>query len=134
MKERILIVEDTFINGLFALIAFDEDEGVEDAIVVGELEEALKQAEEFRPTVALLDINIIGGKGTEVGKILAEKKIPFVYVTGITKDGREPDSGHDKIDSIEIKNSIFETLENFPKVEKLSEIWLKAYEYATLHK
>lgn len=130
MKERILVVEDNFINSICALAAFHEDARIEDVVATGELGEALRQVEEFRPTIALLDINIIGGKGTEVGKVLAEKKIPFVYVTGIGKTIGH----HENIEAIEIQSTELKTLERFTTVEKSSEIWAKAYEYALCQK
>ncbi|MCU0678831.1 MAG: response regulator [Planctomycetes bacterium] len=125
MKERILVVEDMLENALSALIALGRYDGVEDAVVAGSLSHALKIVNEFKPTVALLDINIPGGSGTEVGRELDKRRIPYVYVTGV---GRDNGHGHSIVDAIEIKDKNLKTLLRYERCSKDPEIWQRAYE------
>ncbi|MCK5510650.1 hypothetical protein KAI65_03860 [Candidatus Parcubacteria bacterium] len=128
MKDRILVVEDNFPNMIGALAAFHNDENVEDVIVIPTFKEVVEKLDEFKPTVALLDIHIIGGTGKDVGKILKEKSIPYIYLTGISIG-----SGHHaKIVAIAIKyenaKGELKTLLEINKTDKDQEVWRAAYE------
>jgi CheY-like chemotaxis protein len=130
MKDRILVVEDDFVNMISALVAFQGYSEVEDNIVVGVYEDVLQKIEEFKPTIALLDVNIKGGgSGTDIGKILKGKGIPYVYVSGI--DAKSAGS-HLVIIAIGIKmetgSGELRIVERFETREKGPEIWRRAYE------
>jgi CheY-like chemotaxis protein len=128
MKDRILVVEDDFCNCISALVAFDKNENVENVLAAASLTEALKQVEEFRPTLALLDVHIKEGKGTAVGAVLTQKNIPYVYVTGVEPDGNHSD-GHDIIAAIEIQDASRKTLARFITRDKDADIWKAAYDF-----
>jgi len=128
IKERILVVEDDHINMICALAAFGYDESFEDVIIIPSYDEAVEAIDKFRPTVALLDVNIKGrGTGKDIGGILKEKGIPYVYVTGVSRIGDHSDDRHKETFAIEIQSED-ETLGRFEKVEKDQEIWRTAYE------
>ena len=76
--------------------------------------EALAKIEEFKPTLALVDVNIIGGSGRDLANVLKEKGIPFVFVTA---------SG----EGVEIQSEN-ETLAKIGKSpDKDPEVWRAAY-------
>ena len=122
MKERLMIVEDQLINMLGALIAFNEGGNIEVGDVHATIAGALKMIDEFKPTVALLDIHLKDGLSTEVAKVLDEKSIPYLYVTGVG------DLSHGRIDAIEIQDKNFKTIESFDSIDKGVKIWQKAFE------
>ena len=122
MKERILVVEDDLISIICALSAFEKNESIEDVVAATSLIEAIRQIDVFRPTLALLDIHIIGGLGTAVAKILETKNIPYLYVTGVG-----PHIDHNNIEAIEIQDKNFKALERYNCTEKKSEIWKNGY-------
>ena len=135
MEDRILVVEDYMPNMVSALMAFHEDDNIEDIIVHGKFEDARRSIGEFRPTVALLDININGGgTGRDIGKILKQQNIPYVYVTGVGPahgDQSEEFAPQNLLYAIEIKmeeENGLTTLASFEACEKDPEIWRKAYE------
>lgn len=82
---RILVVEDEFllaahIGGLM------EDEGFDVIGPTGMLDEAVKIARDEELDAALLDVNIVGGPIDDVAEILADRGVPFVFVTGYSRD------------------------------------------------
>lgn len=115
-KERILIVEDDFPNMIGALQAFQGDKNIEDCIAVKSYEEAVSKIDEFKPSAALLDVNIIGGSGKEVAKILKEKGIPYVFVTA---------SGNNQIEIQSDEETLMKLEKNMGKDV---ETWQVAYE------
>lgn len=127
MKDRILIVEDRLINQIGAFKAFRE---VAEARAEAVVNEAIEAIDMFKPTVALVDMHIIGGLGTQIGKVLREKGIPYVYVTGIG------DTSHNILEAIEIQKEDEDgnmvTLARFDKTEKDAEIWEVAYKLAKI--
>lgn len=123
MKDRLMIVEDQFISMICALSAFDGIE-VEVGNIHGTVEGGLKMIDEFQPTMALLDIHLAdNGRGTDIGKVLSEKNIPYLYVTGV---GENP--SHNCIDAVEIQDSNFKTIERFEGCDKNPEIWRRGFE------
>jgi CheY-like chemotaxis protein len=86
---RILVIEDEFL-----LAAHIEDilvgAGVEVIGPVGTLDEALKLAKDETMHGALLDVNIDGGRVDDVAAILAQRDVPFVFVTGYGRANLPP--------------------------------------------
>jgi CheY-like chemotaxis protein len=79
---RVLLVEDeTLVSMLMEDILMDFG-----CIVVGpaaRLEDALKKArEEEALDIALLDVNLAGKRSFPVADILAERGVPFIFVSG----------------------------------------------------
>ena len=117
-KQRILIIEDDLANMIGALSAFNEDKDVEDCLAVGNYQEALVKIEEFKPTLALVDVNIIGGSGRDLANILKEKGIPFVFVTA---------SGN----GVEIQSEGGTLAKIGESSDKGPEVWRAAYGFLT---
>lgn len=116
MMDRILIVEDSLDNMIGGLTAFNKNSDVEDVIAVASLTEAIDSISTFKPTVALIDMNIRGGRGTEVGKLLT---IPHVYVTQTTGT------------TITILSKDLAVVEKFEGHQsKVSKIWQRAFDIA----
>jgi len=57
---------------------------------VGTLDEALKLAKDETMHGALLDVNIDGGRVDDVAAILAQRDVPFVFVTGYGRANLPP--------------------------------------------
>ena len=97
MSKRILIVEDeielaTTYQKIIQNIGFDCE-------IATTEDEAIDLLEEYKPNLAILDIELKNNKegGIKIAKYIIEHyKIPFVYLTGATIDQ-------------EIKNKIFST-------------------------
>ncbi len=122
-----MVVEDTFCYAIAALGAFDNSET--DVIVVGNLKDALLKIDEYQPTIALLDVNIKGGKGTQVGAVLKKRGIPYIYVTGLDAVNS---TGHlmGGIIAVAIKKEVNDKLvavKTMKKQTKDSEVWQEAY-------
>lgn len=82
---RIMIVED---EALLALELESEIEAAGHSVIgVAAASKAARQlVEEDRPDFAFVDIHLIDGPtGIEVGRFLAEKDIPYVFVSGNIK-------------------------------------------------
>jgi len=97
MKKRILIVEDEI------ELASKYQENIQnigfDCEIATTEDEAIDLLEEYKPNLAILDIELKNNKegGIKIAKYIIEHyKIPFVYLTGATIDQ-------------EIKNKIFST-------------------------
>jgi CheY-like chemotaxis protein len=87
---RVLIVEDeTLVSMLMEDILMDFG-----CIVVGpaaRLEDALTKArEEESLDIALLDVNLAGKRSFPVADILAERGVPFIFVSGYGEQALEP--------------------------------------------
>ena len=82
MAERILIVEDERITAE-DLAEVLRDLGYQVSAVVSSGEEAIREAEDNRPDLVLMDIRIKGEiDGTETARILRERfDVPVVYLT-----------------------------------------------------
>lgn len=92
MSRRVLIVEDDVFFGLDLQFAL-EDEGYE---VIGPFVSCDKALEAMKDTelhYAVLDVDLIGETSAPVARELAEKDIPFAFVTGRERaerfDGRD---------------------------------------------
>ncbi len=86
---RILVIEDEF----FVAAHIDNvlsDEGHEVVGPVGTLDEAtfLARAEDLDG--ALLDVNLDGGRVDEVADILADRRVPFLFVTAYGRESLPP--------------------------------------------
>ncbi|MEO5372760.1 MAG: response regulator [Alphaproteobacteria bacterium] len=80
-KRRVLVVEDEL------LVAMGIEMVLEDAgcLVIGpiaRLQEAIEAARDAEMDVALLDVNLRGDEVYPVADILAERHIPFAFLTG----------------------------------------------------
>lgn len=78
---RIMIVEDQFV------IAMDvetmlADRGAGDIATCGNITEATRILETFRPDAAVLDVNLSNGTSIPVAEELERRRIPFVFATG----------------------------------------------------
>jgi DNA-binding response OmpR family regulator len=82
---RILVVEDEFLLALY-IGGLMEDEGFEVIGPTGMLDEAVKLARDEDLDGALLDVNIVGGPIDDVAEILAGRGVPFIFVTGYSRD------------------------------------------------
>lgn len=90
---RILVVEDEAILSQF-LVDVLADGAYRVIGPSATLSAALRLATDEAIDVALLDVNVGGGQVTEVADKLLERRIPFLFVTGM---GRLPDPRFDKI-------------------------------------
>ena len=130
--EKILVVEDNFLNAICAVTAFDKYGYIEDVLTTGDYSITMEKLDEYRPTAALVDLNFPGYSGKElpgqaIGKELKKRGIPYLYVTGIS----HPDDHHHNITVIEVKHDTangLETVLRFDKVEKDQEVWQAAYD------
>ncbi len=121
MEERILVVEDKF---EFILEAFYGLDGLGDAKAVSNVNDGLDAVDEYKPTVALLDVNIIGGKSFPIAQKLSELGIPFVFVTAVGHHSEHYGTG------LEIQDKNKDVLEKLKSTYKGQEVWRKAYDYA----
>jgi DNA-binding response OmpR family regulator len=81
---RVLVVEDTVL--LADLIADElEEEGCQVVGPVGRLEQALALAGTEALDGALLDVNLAGERCFPIADRLAERGIPFVFLTGYSE-------------------------------------------------
>jgi CheY-like chemotaxis protein len=83
--QRILVIEDEFFVAAHIEHVL-EGEGVEVIGPVGSLQEAMQLARTEEVDGALLDVNIDGGRIDDVAEILAQKHVPFVFVTAYGRD------------------------------------------------
>jgi CheY-like chemotaxis protein len=83
--QRILVIEDEFFVAAHIEHVL-EGEGVEVIGPVGSLDEAMQLARNESMDGALLDVNIDGGRIDDVAEILAEKHVPFVFVSAYGRD------------------------------------------------
>lgn len=84
-RRAVLIVEDDW------LIAQDLSEEVEEAgyDVLGPahtVPQALALLQDGNPDGAILDVNLRGETSYQIAKVLAERRIPFVFLTGYASD------------------------------------------------
>ena len=82
---KILVVEDDYLISLL----FDEMLTSAGCVVVGplpRLADALEAAAKENCDAAVLDVNLGGERVYPVAKILAERHVPFVFVTGYSGD------------------------------------------------
>jgi len=87
--QRILVIEDEFFVAAHIEHVL-EGEGVEVIGPVGSLDEAIHLARNEDVDGALLDVNIDGGRIDDVAEILAQKHVPFVFVTAYGRDNLPP--------------------------------------------
>jgi response regulator of citrate/malate metabolism len=86
MKEKILIAEDEFIVANDIKIMLNKA-GYEVCGIAPSVEEAKSQIEKQKPTWVLLDIHLQNGSmGTDLGEILTQKGIGFIYVSANTNE------------------------------------------------
>lgn len=80
-KTPILIVEDEF---LIAMDLHDELSARGHEIVgpVGTIEEAMLLIEQRTPGIAILDINLKGAPSFPVAQTLADRGVPFLFLSG----------------------------------------------------
>jgi len=83
--QRILVVEDEFLVAIH-IGSILEDDGLQVVGPVGSLSEAVKLASSEDLDGALLDINIVGGRVDDVAEILAERHVPFMFLTAYGRD------------------------------------------------
>ncbi len=81
MPSDVLIVEDNFIIALDTEMVL-QDLGVTRVRTVSSVAAALAAINERAPDFALIDIDLGGESGFDVGNLLAERKIPFAFATG----------------------------------------------------
>ncbi len=83
---RILVVEDEF---LIRMLLEDmlTDLGYEIAGVAGRFSEATELAKSIACDLAILDVNLDGHDVYPVADLLAERGVPFIFVTGYGSSG-----------------------------------------------
>jgi CheY-like chemotaxis protein len=82
---RVLVVEDDYLISLL----FDEMLTSAGCVVVGplpRLADAIEVAAKESCDAAVLDVNLGGERVYPVAKILAERRVPFIFVTGYSGD------------------------------------------------
>ncbi|MGO4170409.1 response regulator [Novosphingobium sp. YAF33] len=91
--KRILVVEDEM------LVAMNIEDSLLDfgAVVVGpalRLENALELAGQAQFDIAILDVNLHGGRSYPVAEVLQARGVPFIFATGYghTDDGEMSNS------------------------------------------
>lgn len=128
MEKNILVVEDEESNAINAMAEFIKQDW---PIIAKNMSEAknflVGQFNSVKWECALIDMNFPGGTGKEIGEICKQKRIPFVYVTGV---GRVVNGHHINNSAIEILNSEMAIIERIEGWFKTKEIWRKAYNYA----
>jgi CheY-like chemotaxis protein len=87
--QRILVIEDEFFVAAHIEHVL-QAEGVEVVGPVGSLGEAKQLARHEDLDGAFLDVNIDGGRIDDVAEILAERHVPFVFVTAYGRDSLPP--------------------------------------------
>lgn len=84
---RILLIEDDFLVGetIFALL---EDEGAQVLGPIGSVDEALVVIAQQAGMLdgAVLDLNLHGVKSYPIADALAQRHVPFVFLTGYGRD------------------------------------------------
>ena len=81
MKHKILIVEDQFIEANNLRLILDRA-GYAIAPIAASFVEAMEMLDRHKPDLVLLDIYLEGSlTGVDFAKILASKKVPFVYLS-----------------------------------------------------
>lgn len=87
-KRRVLIVED---EGTVGMLIEDmlTDLGYEVAGMAARLGDGLRKAETEVYDVAVLDVNLDGEPSFPIAEALAEREIPFLFVTGYGARGLE---------------------------------------------
>jgi CheY-like chemotaxis protein len=80
-KARILVVEDEYLIRMLLEDMLTEI-GYEVAAAVGTIAEASEFARTGAFDVAILDVNLDGEEIYPVAEILAQRRLPFVFVTG----------------------------------------------------
>ena len=85
---KVLLIED---EALVSTMIQDllEDLGCEAGDAVVNLDEALTAAQTGDFDMALVDLNLAGGRSYPVADILAERGIPFAFLTGYRADDLE---------------------------------------------
>lgn len=80
-RKRILIVEDEY---LIRMLLEDmlSDIGYEVAAAAGSVKEGIELAQKASFDLAILDVNLDGQEVFPVAEILAQRNLPFVFVTG----------------------------------------------------
>jgi CheY-like chemotaxis protein len=84
---RILLIEDDFLVGE-TILAMLEDEGAQVLGPIGSVDEALVLIAE-RPGMldrAVLDLNLHGVKSYPIADALAQRDVPFIFLTGYGRD------------------------------------------------
>lgn len=94
LPDDVLIVEDD------ALIALDFEDtitgfGVKRVRTASSAERALALIANRAPDFALLDVGLVGGNSLAVAEKLQAMQIPFVFITGYSRDMRLPPSLRD---------------------------------------
>jgi CheY-like chemotaxis protein len=86
---RVLIVEDEY---LIRMLLEDmlADLGYEVAAAVGSIAEAAKVATDGQFDAAILDVNLDGQEIFPVAEILAQRGVPFVFVSGYGESSLPP--------------------------------------------
>ena len=85
MDCHILILEDEILLVL-AMEATLHDAGCDNVTSVGTVASALEEVEQRHPDVAILDLNVNGEKSFPVADALDDAGIPFVIVSGHSRD------------------------------------------------
>jgi CheY-like chemotaxis protein len=96
---RVLVVEDDAIIAIY-LERLVEGLGGAVAATVGRVDQALEAIEREQPDAAILDVNLGRGRDSyPVAQVLADRHVPFLFVTGYGKDGvREEFRDHPVLD------------------------------------
>ena len=84
---RVLVVEDDAIIAIY-LERLVESLGGAVTATVGRVDLALAAIERQQPDAAILDVNLGRGRDSyPVARVLAERHVPFLFVTGYGRDG-----------------------------------------------
>jgi DNA-binding response OmpR family regulator len=87
--QRVLVVEDELLLAML-LQAILEDAGYTVVGPIGRLDQALQAARQEDFSLALLDVNLNGEKVFPVAEVLAERKVPFAFLTGYDRETLPP--------------------------------------------
>lgn len=77
----ILLVEDQMLIAMDAEIML-ADHGLTDVVTVSSVREALRILATFRPSAAILDVNLGSGTSLPIAEELKRQGIPFIFATG----------------------------------------------------
>ncbi|MDP2411740.1 MAG: response regulator [Pseudolabrys sp.] len=86
---RLLVVEDEYLIRML-LEDMIADLGYEVSASVGTLADATEQASSGTFDAAILDVNVEGQEVFPAAEILAQRNVPFIFVTGYGEGGLPP--------------------------------------------
>jgi DNA-binding response OmpR family regulator len=86
--KRILLLEDNFIIALDVRYMLEDHGALVD--VATNVPDAFAMLSDHRPDIAILDVNVGGGKSFAIAERLLELEVPFLFATGYDERATTP--------------------------------------------